>query len=858
MNKQKGIPKLDWLNPIKAFALMAILLNHFVEEFGSGPWFTNPSENWPDFATRMSNVFPGDHPFPISLIQFLGWLGDSGPGVFILASGFGLTWSALYRSENELKPLNFYKRRLLRIFPLYITAHFVILALAIFVPGNSLTIASPKTLLSMLGLRFVDGLFFYINPSWWFVWLVLQLYLLFPLLYPLLKRTGPRFFLLITFSFTFLSRFLGIVGVRYSHSLYYWMTGIFFGTRLAEFTAGMALAVYLFKIGQNKNKLPEVKHVFCGALLLYISGLFASFTWPGTIVSNLFVTLGLSGLFYAFWTGWIKRHQFLVGIVSWIGIQSYSIYLIHQTPLKWTAVFTKENPVLHITAALIVLAISFPAAWLMDRIIFYLQKTVNGIIARGHLNLMTWSVGLPLLLALLFTDPRHWEIWRRNGFFLVLGLFLVVLCVFELFSLRNEKLTDLMFRWALIFTTVFQIFLFFSLKAIFSLFIGVFFTITAGVIFNCYRSRILAWFGSFAVLALLVVALEFIFGYFTPLEAGRWGEFPALETHPTRIYSLKPNQVIRLKYNNYDYILRTNSFGLANPEIELKNPASNTLRILAIGDAFTMPEGVEYNYAYPSLLEKKLAAYVGPGNVQVINAGVTGYGPVEESQQLKELGPLLKPDIVIYEFFINEFHEANLTAEDRLKSIGLIRYCSVWQNILNRSQVLANLGQIRSRIKELIRHEPADWRYNKSLLSFYKTGENSLYSNNSLTKVKYYIEEMYWICRELDATFVIYFVPGAVAVSNTADIDYFPWNQDITDKSLYDLNRPLKNLLKITDSLGISVVDLTPHLKSHFRQPVYFPESWHWNKEGHKVVANVIAKDLADRGLLGSRLVRKN
>jgi peptidoglycan/LPS O-acetylase OafA/YrhL len=108
MNNKGRIPNIDWLDPIKAFALLAILLNHFVEEFGKGPWFTNPGNNWPDFATRMANVFPSDHPFPISLIQFLGWLGDSGPGVFILASGFGLTWAVLHRPGEESRPLNFW------------------------------------------------------------------------------------------------------------------------------------------------------------------------------------------------------------------------------------------------------------------------------------------------------------------------------------------------------------------------------------------------------------------------------------------------------------------------------------------------------------------------------------------------------------------------------------------------------------------------------------------------------------------------------------------------------------------------------------------------------------------------------
>jgi peptidoglycan/LPS O-acetylase OafA/YrhL len=221
MKSTSKVPHIDWLNPLKACALLAILLNHLVEEFGSGPWFTNPSENWPDFATRITRLFPKDYPFPFSLIQFLGWLGDSGPGVFILASGFGLTWAVLHKSQGKIQTLDFYKRRLLRIFPLYIAMHVVILAGSLVVSTSELTLANPLTFLSLVGLRFTDGLFFYINPSWWFIWLILQLYVIFPFLYFLIHKFGLKTFFIITCSFTILSRLLGLLGIRYSNSLYY-------------------------------------------------------------------------------------------------------------------------------------------------------------------------------------------------------------------------------------------------------------------------------------------------------------------------------------------------------------------------------------------------------------------------------------------------------------------------------------------------------------------------------------------------------------------------------------------------------------------------------------------------------------
>jgi len=802
----------------------------------------------------MANVFPGDHPFPISLIQFLGWLGDSGPGVFILASGFGLTWAAFHRPAEESRLLVFYQRRLLRLFPLYIAIHFLILTLSLFVPGSDITLASPKTLLSILGLRFADGLFFYINPSWWFIWLILQLYLVFPFLYALMQRLDIKKFLLITIAFTFLSRLLGILGVRYSDSLYFWMTGIFFGSRLAEFTVGMALAGYLLNCFRNKKEVPELRTILPAALLFYIAGLIASFTLPGSIISNLLVTIGMSGIFYTLWMGLINKIRLLEVLTSWIAAQSYGIYLIHQAPLRWTANYFAGDDSLHLFAAFFVLVFSFPLAWLMNKSV----SGLRGIIFKSQkipLRFVSWILGFAILGAMLFIDPRAWSLQQHNAYFLILGSLLVILCIAESVLFEEQKLAGYVFRWAMIFSSFFYIFLLFSFIGYFSIILGFLLCFFAIIIYRFYHIRVIAWSAALTVILFLSIALELIFGYFSPLEAGRWGEFPALQIHPTRTYSLKPNQKTRLRYNNYDYILRTNSLGLANPEIAIEKSDPNTKRILIIGGAFSMPEGMEYEHAYPSILQQKLKEALNPIPIEVINAGVTGYGPVEEYPQLKELLPLLKPDIVIYEFFINEFQEATLSAEDRLKGIGFIRqYRTSYQKLLSRSQAIANLKKFQSRLKESIKGAPERWRYFKSLLNYYATGENNIYSGESLAAIRHYLKSMNSVCQQFKAGFIIYFVPGAVAVSQPSDIAYFPAGQDVTDRSKYDLTRPLRNLHIIADPLGIPVVDLTPALKSHAAQPVYFPDSWHWNEEGHKVVAGVIAKDLLDRGLFSKNI----
>jgi hypothetical protein len=145
---------------------------------------------------------------------------------------------------------------------------------------------------------------------------------------------------------------------------------------------------------------------------------------------------------------------------------------------------------------------------------------------------------------------------------------------------------------------------------------------------------------------------------------------------------------------------------------------------------------------------------------------------------------------------------------------------------------------------------PGAWRYNKSLLAFYRAGPNPLYALESVDRVRDLVAEMARVVRSIGARMLIAFVPGAVAVSDPGQISYFPWDQDLSDGSRYDLGRPWRELHRIATGLGVPALDLTSALRNATPQPVYFPESWHWNDRGHSVAADAIADGLERLGLL--------
>lgn len=843
-----------WVDALKAFAILGILLNHLVEEFSPGPWFTNPSDSWPDLATRLHHILPPVDSWPLKIGYFIGWLGDSGPGVFILLSGFGLTLSALQRGVGALDLKTFYRKRISRIFPLYVAIHLLTLAGQAFIPGNEYTFAHPYTLLSLLGLRFSDSLFFYLNPSWWFIWTILQLYLVFPLLYLLLKRLRLFPFLGLMLALTVLSRGMGLLGLRYSDSLYYWMTGIFFGTRLAEFAFGMALAVVVIEKRHILERYAQQRwRVSSGALLIYTVGLLASFFWWGTLVSNLLVTIGLSGLFYAAWEGLIrKRLNWLSSGVLWIGATSFGVFLFHQAPLKWTGAFFQGLP--HLLAAGAVILLSFPFCMLIERTVAVLQRRYVTLEVNRGLAITGAILALTSIASWKFVLPGELSIQYYQLSTLFIGVILAFLLALEFkIPARKYHFLHFLLGWALV-TGVIKLYLMPSGSTILAMMIAFATAFLVRIISLRVNNRVLHWGFGMAAMAVFILGVEGGLRYLKPLETPvRWGEYPALQEHPTRVYGLKPNLEIRLRYNNYDYWLRTNSYGLPGPEPAGEEAAGDAYRILIIGDAFSMPEGIAYERSYPALLERKLQDVFPFERIEVIDAGITGYGPNEQLPQLLELLPEFKPDLVLYQFFINEFLEIQLSREDRLTEIGLLSPWSRIEEYVYNSQFVAYAGKLERNLKNRLRKGASGYNYEKTLLGFYERRNTPCYGDAIMEKMERAIHQMKSACDGLSTDFMVLYVPGQAEVSLPADIAYFPQGVDLSDTTRYDLRAPLGCLRRITDKLDVELVDLAPYLKTHPAQPVYFRESWHWNLEGHQVVAEAIFEELQRRNYLAKQ-----
>ena len=163
-----------------------------------------------------------------------------------------------------------------------------------------------------------------------------------------------------------------------------------------------------------------------------------------------------------------------------------------------------------------------------------------------------------------------------------------------------------------------------------------------------------------AVLACLLVlelALRLLWsGYYPKWDPQRpWDEF---DFHPVRGYTPGPGVVHFDRNREYQVWLRHNSAGFRSPEIAREAPPDRT-RLMVVGDSQTYGTGVENDEAYPAVLER-----LDP-SLQVINAGVPGYGPDKQLLLLRETIGTWSPDLVVLAFFWNDLFDARQAEYNR-------------------------------------------------------------------------------------------------------------------------------------------------------------------------------------------------
>lgn len=335
--KREEAGNLVWADLMKMAAVVWIFINHLSEvRFGS-PYIANPSADWPPLYERLAQLQPlsgsGFWDVPLNIWRYFGWLGDQGVQLFLIISGFGLTWGLIARyGKSPFKLTDFYQRRGKRIFPLWWGVHFIFIASFILI-GFGLPPFSLPTFLSMIGLRVTPEMMYYFSPAWWYISLVIQLYLLYPVIWYGLRRWGPARVLLACCAVAFVIRLAGLF--YFEGYLDAWARGSIFITRLPEFVFGVCFAVWLAEKPDEVERRTKGRLYWIALIAAYVLGNAASLTLAGNSVAPFATGVSSFLALYIFFN-WITN-RFGTSFSSpfvWVGKHSYSLFLVHHPIIK--------------------------------------------------------------------------------------------------------------------------------------------------------------------------------------------------------------------------------------------------------------------------------------------------------------------------------------------------------------------------------------------------------------------------------------------------------------------------------------------------------------------------------------------
>lgn len=106
----------------------------------------------------------------------------------------------------------------------------------------------------------------------------------------------------------------------------------------------------------------------------------------------------------------------------------------------------------------------------------------------------------------------------------------------------------------------------------------------------------------------------------------------------------------------YDSAWRRNAFGYRTPHERIAR-TPGVARVLALGDSYTWGDKVaSSDSTWPALLERALENPASP--VEVVNLGERGFTLANEGEQLRRIGWQFAPDLVVWQFFINDAYRS--------------------------------------------------------------------------------------------------------------------------------------------------------------------------------------------------------
>jgi len=315
--------------------------------------------------------------------------------------------------------------------------------------------------------------------------------------------------------------------------------------------------------------------------------------------------------------------------------------------------------------------------------------------------------------------------------------------------------------------------------------------------------------------------------------------------------------------------VRISSAGLRDREHSIEKP-EGVFRLAVLGDSFAEAMQVDAKDAFWSLLEEKLTqcAYQPGKRIEVINFGVSGFGTAQEYLMLESVAIRYRPDLVLLQFMNGNDVTDNSTAlnAERMRPYflldrrrGLVLDASFVATKVFQRQSSALMGFVRSvadhsRVLQLIRaftkmavfpRASADTAIEPGLKPEVLAAPRDSSWKDAWTVTERLILAMSEYLGRRGVPLVVVTTPFAIQVHPDRQVR----EAEQAKLGIPDLFYPDRRIEAYARKRGITVIPLTYEMQRLAESGrIYFhgfPNTrmgiGHWNEDGHRVAAEIIA-----------------
>jgi len=360
------------------------------------------------------------------------------------------------------------------------------------------------------------------------------------------------------------------------------------------------------------------------------------------------------------------------------------------------------------------------------------------------------------------------------------------------------------------------------------------------------RAWIVAGFVVTGAIAVAVGLCEVGLRLFYPQPMGVWfQDRDGLAMHWPGLVTYLPQFGLSVSFN---------SAGMRDREHTVAKP-NGVFRVLVLGDSFMEALQIPFESTFPSLLERGLAGRTG-SRIEVVNASVSGWGTDDELKYLATQGRKLRPDLIVVAMTLHNDISDNLRERFHTMQNGALLEKPGEAPAALEYEVIRLKGFLASRshaYQLLLRARRARERQGQAnalnahvVTLFRETADPRISRGLELTSLL--LQRMKTLALADDSRLALVLLPLVVQLSDERFAKFTEAADD--SERRFDVERPQVLMRDLGDRAGIDVIDLLPSFRKWTAEDsgsLYLEPDGHWNETGHKLAADVVARELVVR-----------